>query len=112
MVCHWPTKPLKGSSAGFGRNASLPIFFFHVLNSSYDGPKTQDSFWAQTSYLPLSMAVTPDVKRFSQAMKHQVPSFRSYSHPSVQNRSTLQLIYQLVHFCHERFERLRQGCQW
>src|SRR6266516_3940533 len=26
MVCHWPTKTLKGSSAGFGRNASPPIF--------------------------------------------------------------------------------------
>jgi len=40
------------------------------------------------------MAVTPDVKRFSQAMKHQFPSFRSYFHPSVQNWSTFQLIYQ------------------
>src|SRR5258708_20641392 len=41
------------------------------------------------------MAVTPDAKRFSKAMKHQFPSFRSYFHPSVQNRSTLQLIYPL-----------------
>jgi hypothetical protein len=42
------------------------------------------------------MVVTPDVKRFSQAMKHQFPSFRSYFHPSVQNWSTLQLIYHIT----------------
>src|SRR3954452_24733944 len=42
------------------------------------------------------MVVTPDVKRFSQAMKHLFPSFRSYFHPSVQNWSTLQLIYHLA----------------
>jgi len=47
----------------------------------------------KASYLQLPMAVTPDAKRFSQAMKHQFPSFRSYFHPSVQNWSTLQLIY-------------------
>jgi hypothetical protein len=45
-------------------------------------------------YLHLRMAVTPDAKRFSQAMKHQFPSFRSYFHPSVQIWSTFQLIYQ------------------
>jgi hypothetical protein len=26
--------------------------------------KNQDSFWTQTGYVPLSIAVTPDVKRF------------------------------------------------
>jgi Tn3 transposase DDE domain len=52
------------------------------------------------------MAVTPDAKRFSQAMKHQFPSFRSYFHPSVQNRSTLQLIY---HQRGELRQRYRQG---
>jgi hypothetical protein len=39
------------------------------------------------------MAVTPDAKRFSQAMKHQFPLFNANFHPSVQNWSTLQLIY-------------------
>ncbi len=42
------------------------------------------------------MAVTPDAKRFFQASKHQVPPFRVNSHPSVQNRSTFQLIYHLL----------------
>jgi hypothetical protein len=38
----------------------------------------------KASYLQLSMAVTPDVKRFSQAMKHQFPSFSAKSvHSSV-----------------------------
>jgi hypothetical protein len=34
-------------------------------------------------------------ERFFQASKHQIPCFRSNSHPSVQNRFTLQLIYHL-----------------
>src|SRR6266487_2546242 len=36
-----------------------------------------------------------DVERFFQASKRQVPSFSVKFHPSVQNRSTLQLIYQV-----------------
>ncbi len=36
----------------------------------------------------------PDGKQFFQASKRQVPSFSVHSHPSVQNRSTLRLIYQ------------------
>jgi hypothetical protein len=35
----------------------------------------------------------PPLGRFSQAPSHQVPSFNAKFHPSVQNRSTLQLIY-------------------
>src|SRR5437867_12607364 len=50
----------------------------------------------KASYLQLPMAVTPDAKRFSQASKHQFPSFSANFHPSVQNWSTLQLIYQLL----------------
>ena len=38
----------------------------------------------------------PDLERFFQASKRQVPSFSVKFHPSVQNRSTLQLIYQLA----------------
>src|SRR5207253_9006078 len=38
---------------------------------------------------------TLDGKRFFQASKRQVPPLSANSHPSVQNRSTLQLIYQL-----------------
>src|SRR5713226_5167547 len=34
------------------------------------------------------------MERFFQASKRQVPPFSVNSHPSVQNRSTLQLIYQ------------------
>src|SRR5437763_15731594 len=51
---------------------------------------------SKASYLQLPMAVTPDAKRFSQASKHQFPSFSANFHPSVQNWSTLQLIYQLL----------------
>src|SRR5436305_1922023 len=36
----------------------------------------------------------PDGKQFFQASKRQVPSFSVNSHPSVQNWSTLRLIYQ------------------
>jgi hypothetical protein len=36
----------------------------------------------------------PDGKQFFQASKRQVPSFSVNSHPSVQNRPALQLIYQ------------------
>src|SRR5207249_8370465 len=35
----------------------------------------------------------PDGKQFFQASKRQVPSFSVNSHPSVQNWSTLRLIY-------------------
>src|SRR5712692_6671037 len=35
------------------------------------------------------------MERFFQASKRQVPPFSVNSHPSVQNRSTLQLIYHL-----------------
>ena len=45
---------------------------------------------------PTFHANTPDGKQFFQASKRQVPSFSVNSHPSVQNRSTLQLIYQLL----------------
>ena len=38
---------------------------------------------------------TRDMERFFQASKCQVPSFSTNSHPSVQNRSILQLIYHL-----------------
>src|SRR5258708_20940827 len=34
-----------------------------------------------------------DEERFFQASKHEFPCFRSNSHPSVHNQSTLQLIY-------------------
>ena len=51
-------------------------------------------FTTQTRYLQLPMAVTPDVKRFSRAMKRLFPPFSANFHPSVQNQSTLQLIYQ------------------
>jgi hypothetical protein len=37
----------------------------------------------------------PDGKRFFQAAKRQVPSFSAKFHPSVQSRSTFQLIYHL-----------------
>jgi transposase len=38
----------------------------------------------------------PDGKRFFQAAKRQVPSFSAKFHPSVQSRSTFQLIYHLA----------------
>ncbi len=38
---------------------------------------------------------TLDVERLFQASKRPFPSFSANSHPSVQNRSTLQLIYHL-----------------
>src|SRR6266480_3473727 len=49
----------------------------------------------KAGYLQLPMAVTPDAKRFSLASKHQFPSFSANFHPSMQNWSTLQLIYQV-----------------
>ncbi len=39
---------------------------------------------------------TPDLEQFFQASKRQVPPFSVNSHPSVQNRSTLQLIYHFL----------------
>src|SRR6266516_2358950 len=49
----------------------------------------------KAGYLQLPMAVTPDAKQFSLASKHQFPSFSANFHPSMQNWSTLQLIYHL-----------------
>src|SRR5690348_11416969 len=50
----------------------------------------------KAGYLQLPMAVTPDAKQFSLASKHQFPSFSANFHPSMQNWSTLQLIYQFL----------------
>jgi hypothetical protein len=47
---------------------------------------------AQITY---SVKSIPDGKRFFQASKRQVPPFSVNSHPSMQNRSTFQLIYHL-----------------
>src|SRR6266566_6636954 len=49
----------------------------------------------KASYLQLSMADTPDGKRFFQASKCLIPPFSANFHPSLQNWSILQLIYQL-----------------
>jgi hypothetical protein len=43
---------------------------------------------------PTVHASIPDGMRFFRASKRQVPPFSVNSHPSVQNRSTFQLIYQ------------------
>ncbi len=42
------------------------------------------------------LASTPDLERFFQVSKCLIPPFSVHSHPSVQNQSTLQLIYQEV----------------
>ena len=49
--------------------------------------------------LPISMKSIPEMERLFQASKRQVPPFSVDSHPLVQNRSTLQLIYQLAVLC-------------
>jgi hypothetical protein len=60
-------------------------------SSAFNG--LSGSQWGtQFTYLEKSI---PDGKRFFQASKRQIPSFSANSHPSVQNRSTLQLIYHL-----------------
>jgi len=65
---------------------------------------------AQTRYLQLPMAVTPDVKRFFQASKCLFPPFSADFHPSVQNWSTFQLIY---HFSvNVNFGIPRKNCQF
>jgi len=42
------------------------------------------------------LASTPDLERFFQVSKCLIPPFSVHSHPSVQNQSTLQLIYHLL----------------
>jgi len=59
-----------------------------------NGGKCRDPEQPKASYLQLPMAVRPDAKRFFQVMNHQFPSFSVNFRPSVQNRSTFQLIYQ------------------
>src|SRR5947209_8639628 len=51
---------------------------------------------AARGYLQRSLMIPKTGKRFFQASKRQVPPFSANSHPSMENRSTLQLIYQEI----------------
>jgi hypothetical protein len=50
---------------------------------------------ARKQFISNIVTSTPDLERFFQALKRQVPPFSVNSYPSVQNRSTFQLIYQV-----------------
>src|SRR5262245_12948213 len=55
------------------------------------------------------LASTPDLERFFQVSKCLIPPFSAHSHPSVQNHSTFQLIYQKSRqtiFSYRKKERL------
>ena len=55
---------------------------------------------------------TLDMERFFQASKCLIPPFSANSHPSVQNRSTLQLIYHYRHCDNVVYHQLVKWAQW
>src|SRR5437667_12042089 len=82
----------RGFSSASWLYCSLLALIAHL--SPYLPPDDRGSERRHASILfTIFLTSPPDLERFFQAAKRQIPSFSEKFHPSMQNRSVLQLIY-------------------